>query len=107
MRMNWLFLLVLPVGLAAQSAGVCNPTVLVGPYAFQLTGSTNISGTPQPAASLGRIVFDGSGGLSGTASASLSDRPGGHGGRAIHFGRKVRCRTGSKKVHFLLVVSAI
>jgi hypothetical protein len=45
---------------------------LLGPYAFQLTGSTDISGTPQPTASLGRLVFDGSGKVSGTASAMLS-----------------------------------
>jgi hypothetical protein len=71
MRMNWLFLLVLPAGLAAQATGVCNPAVLIGPYAFQLTGSTDISGTTQPAVSLGRIAFDGHGNLSGTASATF------------------------------------
>jgi hypothetical protein len=71
MRMNWLLLLVLPSGLAAQAAGVCDPAKLVGPYAFQLTGSTDISGTPEPTASLGRIAFDGRGNLSGTASATF------------------------------------
>lgn len=71
MRMNWLFLLVLPSGLAAQAALVCDPAKLIGPYAFQLTGSTDISGTPQPTASLGRIAFDGRGSLSGTASATF------------------------------------
>lgn len=69
MRADWLFLLVL--GPAAQAADVCNPAVLVGPYAFQLTGTTDISGTPKPTASLGRIVFDGNGNLSGTASATF------------------------------------
>ena len=71
MRMKWLFFLVLPSGLAAQAAGVCDPVVLIGPYAFQLTGSTDISGTPQAAVSLGRIAFDGRGNLSGTASATF------------------------------------
>jgi hypothetical protein len=71
MRANGLFLLVLLTGLAAQAADVCNPADLVGPYAFQLTGSTDISGTPQPTASLGRIAFDGRGSLSGTASATF------------------------------------
>ena len=71
MRVNWLCLLVLPPGLAAQAAGVCDPANLVRPYAFQLTGSTDISGEPRPTASLGRIAFDGSGGLSGTASATF------------------------------------
>jgi hypothetical protein len=54
-----------------QAADVCNPADLLGPYAFQLTGSTDIAGTPKPAASLGRIAFDGLGGLSGTASATF------------------------------------
>jgi hypothetical protein len=71
MRANWLFLPVLFSGLAAHAADVCNPTDLVGPYAFQLTGTTDISGTSKPTASLGRIVFDGNGGLSGTASATF------------------------------------
>lgn len=68
-RVNWLCLLAIPSGLAAQAASVCNPADLVGPYAFQLTGWTDISGSPKPTTSLGLIVFDGSGGLSGTASA--------------------------------------
>ena len=71
MRVNWLFLSALLPGLAAQAPNVCNPTDLVGPYAFQLTGLTDISGTPRPTASLGRLVFDESGGLSGTASATF------------------------------------
>lgn len=58
--------------MAAQAGDVCNPTNLAGPYAFQLSGSTAISGTPKPTASLGRITFDGSGSLSGTVSATFS-----------------------------------
>ena len=71
MRTNWLLLLVLLPGLDAQTADICNPADLVGPYAFQLTGSTDISGTPRPTASLGRIAFDGHGNLSGTSSATF------------------------------------
>jgi hypothetical protein len=71
MRANWLFLLVPLSALAAQAADVCNPADLVGPYAFQLTGSTEISGTPKPAVSLGRISFDERGSLTGTASATF------------------------------------
>jgi hypothetical protein len=71
MRTNGLLLLVLIPGLAAQAADVCNPADLLGPYAFQLTGSTDIAGTPKPTVSLGRIAFDGRGGLSGTASATF------------------------------------
>jgi hypothetical protein len=68
---NWLLPLVLLPGSTAPAAGVCNPADLVGPYAFQLSGSTDIAGTPKPAASLGRIAFDGRGGISGTASATF------------------------------------
>lgn len=71
MQIHWrVCLLVLP-GLALHSAEVCNPATFAGPYAFQLTGTTDISGTPQPTASLGRLVFDGHGGVTGTASATF------------------------------------
>jgi hypothetical protein len=59
------------VGLA-DAADVCDPRVLTGPYVFQMAGSTTISGTPQPAVSLGRIVFDGSGKITGTSSVTFS-----------------------------------
>jgi hypothetical protein len=71
-RPNSLILLLLLTGAVAQASDVCNPAKLVGPYAFQLSGSTTISGTPKSTASLGRISFDGSGNLSGTASATFS-----------------------------------
>jgi hypothetical protein len=70
MQANWLFLLVLLP--AAHAADYCDPVKLSGPYAFQLSGSTTISGEQKPTASIGRIVFDGSGRLSGTASAMFS-----------------------------------
>ena len=69
---SWLFLVLLLTGAAANAAIVCNPAKLVGSYAFQLSGTTMISGTPKTTASLGRITFDGSGTLSGTASATFS-----------------------------------
>lgn len=65
-------LLVLLPGLPAQAADACNPADLVGPYAFQLAGLTDIAGTPKPTVGLGRIVFDGHGILSGTASATFA-----------------------------------
>ena len=71
MRASWLFFLVSFGGLAAHAAEVCNPADLVGQYAFQLTGSTSISGAPKPTVSLGRIAFDGRGNVSGTASATF------------------------------------
>ena len=70
MRANWLFFLILLP--AAQAADYCDPVKLAGPYAFQLSGSTTISGEQKPTASIGRVVFDGRGGLSGTASATFS-----------------------------------
>ena len=67
---SWLLFLI-PAA-AAQAADVCNPTQFSGPYAFQLAGSTTISGKPQPTTSLGRLVFDGSGKISGTSSVKFS-----------------------------------
>ena len=72
MRSNSLFLLILLSAARAKGGDVCNPTSLAGHYAFQLSGSTAISGTPKPTASLGRLTFDGSGSVSGTASATFS-----------------------------------
>jgi hypothetical protein len=69
---NSLFLLLLLPCAAAHAADVCNPTNLAGPYAFQLSGPTTISGAPKPTASLGRIVFDETGSVNGTASAMFS-----------------------------------
>jgi hypothetical protein len=65
-------LLVLIGAGALQAADACMPQKLAGNYAFQLSGMTNISGTPQPTTSLGKMVFDGSGKLSGTSSAMFS-----------------------------------
>jgi hypothetical protein len=53
-------------------AQVCDPAKLMGPYGFQLSGTTTISGAEKPTTSLGRIVFDGHGNLSGTSSAMFS-----------------------------------
>jgi len=46
-------------------AEVCNPTDLQGPYGFQLSGETAISGQPVPVANIGRLVLAGDGGISG------------------------------------------
>jgi hypothetical protein len=50
-------------------ADVCDPAKVIGAYAFQLSGTTKISGTEKPTTSLGRLVFDGKGIVSGIASA--------------------------------------
>src|SRR6058998_1132403 len=62
-------ILLAAIGSWAHGADVCNPAKLFGPYAFQLSGTTTISSAPKPTASLGRIVFDGQGKVSGTSSA--------------------------------------
>ncbi len=53
-------------------AEVCNPAAFQGAYGFQLTGPTTISGHSQPVISLGRLVFDGQGGVSGISSVSFT-----------------------------------
>jgi hypothetical protein len=69
LKYGWLILIFAP---ATQAADVCRPADFTGPYVFQLFGMTDISGTPQPTVSLGRIVFDGSGKMTGTSSAVFS-----------------------------------
>ena len=61
---------VLPVLVCA--ADVCNPRNFQGTYAFQLSGETRISGQPKPAASIGRLVFDGTGSVSGYSSTQFA-----------------------------------
>ena len=54
------------------AADVCNPNDLQGPYGFQLSGQTTISGESQPVTSLGRIVFDGHGVIGGYSSVMFA-----------------------------------
>jgi hypothetical protein len=67
-----LWLLLLLSTSVVQAADICNPVALVGPYVVQLAGTTTISGEPQPTVSLARLIFDGSGKISGTSSATFS-----------------------------------
>jgi hypothetical protein len=53
-------------------ADVCALTDIHGPYGFQLTGTTTISGTETPIAVVGRLVFDDSGGVSGVSSVNFN-----------------------------------
>lgn len=62
----WLFT---AFGMWAQ---VCDPAKLAGPYGFQLSGATDISGAKQPATSFGRVVFDGHGNVTGVSSAMFN-----------------------------------
>ena len=67
------FLCVFPLlSLPLHAAAVCDPNQLQGPYGFQLSGAASISGQSQPATSIGRIVFDGQGGISGYSSVMFA-----------------------------------
>ncbi len=55
----------------AAAADVCAPTDVQGPYGFQLAGMSRISGAPVPIASIGRLVFDGKGNISGVSSVNF------------------------------------
>ena len=63
--------------LAAVAAGwpgmaqTCAPDSFAGAYGFQLSGTTTISGNARPVANMGRLEFDGEGGVSGTSSVNF------------------------------------
>lgn len=58
---------------ATVAAGdVCDPAQFQGVYGFQLAGPAAISGKPQPVVSVGRLIFDGQGGVSGVSSVSFT-----------------------------------
>jgi hypothetical protein len=67
-------ILALAVALAAPAcaADACDPTKLEGAYGFELSGHTTISGDSKPVVSVGRLVFDGHGVLSGYASVNFA-----------------------------------
>src|SRR6266567_2381507 len=71
MRLAWIsgvtFALAWPV-----SAQYCMPQKFSGVYGFQLEGSTTISGSAKPVASMGRLEFDGQGGVSGVSSVNFA-----------------------------------
>jgi len=64
--------LALMLSFTAFAADVCNPNDFQGAYGFQLSGTSAISGVAKPIAGVGRMVLDGSGGLSGTSSATFA-----------------------------------
>ena len=72
MRPSLLLGLIFGLAFSANAADYCNPRDFLGTYGFQLTGETTISGEPQPAATLGRLVFDEDGGVSGTSSVKFA-----------------------------------
>lgn len=72
MRLGFLLALSSGLALRAGAADYCNPRDLQGAYGFQLTGETRISGGPKPAVTLGRLDFDGEGGVRGTSSVKYA-----------------------------------
>lgn len=70
MRRQMLLLLLSAAPLFA--ADLCNSKDFLGPYGFLLAGETGIGGRLQPTASLGRIVLDGAGALSGYSSVNFN-----------------------------------
>lgn len=70
-RLALLLTLTLAFGLPL-CAEVCNPEDLQGPYGFQLSGETNISGDSKPTANIGRIVLAGDGKISGYSTAMFA-----------------------------------
>jgi hypothetical protein len=71
MRLTWVVLLVL-LTVAAQAADVCGRDDLYGPYGFQFSGTTTISGAETPVAGIGRIEFGDDGVLSGISSVNFN-----------------------------------
>jgi hypothetical protein len=57
---------------SAQTTSVCDPAKLQGAYGFQLSGRTTISGESKPVASIGRLEFDGKGGVTGSSSVNFA-----------------------------------
>jgi hypothetical protein len=55
-----------------RAADVCDPAKLAGAYGFELSGHTTISGDSKPVVSVGRLVFDGQGVLSGYSSVNFA-----------------------------------
>jgi len=53
-------------------ADACDPAKLSGAYGFELSGQTTISGDSKPVVSVGRLVFDGHGVLSGYSSVNFA-----------------------------------
>ena len=71
MRLTPFFLLVL-LSVAAHAADVCGRDDLYGPYGFQFSGTTTISGSETPVAGIGRIEFGGDGAVSGISSVNFN-----------------------------------
>jgi hypothetical protein len=62
------------VALSLPAFGVdpCSNAAITGPYGLHLSGTSTISGSPQPFASMSRIVFDGGGNINGYSSVNFN-----------------------------------
>lgn len=60
------------VSFSALAADICPATDIHGAYGFQLSGTTTISGSETPIASVGRLVFDGKTTISGVSSVNFN-----------------------------------
>lgn len=65
-------LTLIPVLVLPLCADVCNPANLQGPYGFQLTGDTTISGESRPVSNVGRIILAADGGISGYSTVMFA-----------------------------------
>ncbi len=68
-RLAWIVVAAAPALLTAE---ICSETELQGPYAFHLSGTTTIAGTPTQVVGVARIVFAADGVLSGYSSISFN-----------------------------------
>jgi hypothetical protein len=66
------FAFVLLLSVAAHAADVCGRNDLYGPYGFQFSGTTTISGVETPVAGIGRIEFGDDAALSGISSVNFN-----------------------------------
>ena len=60
------------LGLPLYALDPCSTAALAGPYGLHLAGTSTISGSAVPFASLSRIAFDGAGGISGSSSVNFN-----------------------------------
>jgi hypothetical protein len=71
--MRWICALILTLlPITAHAALDCNETILEGPFGFQISGSTTISGTETPVVGIARIKFDGHGAVSGVSTVNFN-----------------------------------
>jgi hypothetical protein len=67
----WLIFVLAVSASVSWAANVCSETEVQGPYGAQLSGVTRIAGTPKPAVSLARIVFNADKSVAGYSSVNF------------------------------------